>query len=129
MKLSEIKGERVFDVIADIIEPIAVIAENPTARDFFEKKRPPEGMSAREFVMQRVKKTLPVLLKENKHELLAIFAAINGESTEDYAKHFDLLTMMRDCTDLLTDDAFLSLFISAQNEKSFGSAQENTGAH
>lgn len=128
MKLSEIKGERVFDVIADIIEPIAIIAENPSAKEFFEKRKPPEGMNAREFVMQRIKKTLPELLKSNKHELLAIFAAINGESAEEYAKHFDLLRMMRDCTDLLTDDAFISLFISAQNEKSFGSAQENTEA-
>lgn len=129
MKLSEIKGERVFDVIADIIEPIAIIAENPSAKEFFTKKKMPEGMNAKEFVMHRVKTTLPALLKDNKRELIAIFAAINGETAQEYEKHLDLLTLMRDCTELLTDDAFMSLFFSAQTEKSSGSAQVNTEAH
>lgn len=110
MKLSEIKGERVFDVIADIIEPVAKIAENPTAKEFFTKKKPPEGMTAREYGIKRVREAAPALLRENKREMVEIFAAINGETPEKYAENLDLFVLLRDCTELMTDDAFISLF-------------------
>ena len=38
MKLSDIKGERTLDVIAEIIDPVANIAEDKAASDLFQKK-------------------------------------------------------------------------------------------
>ena len=129
MKLSEIKGERVFDVIADVIEPVAVIAESPAAKELFTRKSVPEGMNAKDFVVSRLRSGIPAIMKENKEELVAIFAAINGETVAEYKEHLDLLTLIKDATELLTDDAFKSLFISAQTGRSSGSARENTEAH
>lgn len=47
-------------------------------------------------------------------------------SAESYKGALNLVKLMRDATELLTDDAFTALFISAQSGKSSGSAQENT---
>ena len=63
MKLSDIQGDRVFDVIADIIDPIANIAEDEKASAMFRREKLPEGMTAKQFVTQRVRKALPSLLK------------------------------------------------------------------
>jgi hypothetical protein len=43
MKLSKIKGERAFDVIADIIDPIANIAEDKVAAALFQRQKLPDA--------------------------------------------------------------------------------------
>ena len=96
MKLSDIKGDRTLEVIAEIIDPIANIVEDDTASAMFRREKLPDGVTAKKFLLQRARKSLPVLLK--------------------------------DCTDLLTDETFSALFISAQSEKQSGSAPENTEA-
>lgn len=131
MKLSEIQGERVFDVIADITDPIANIAEDDAAFAIFRREKLPEGMTAKKFAMQRVRKALPALLKGHKGDLIAILAAIEGVSTETYKRSLNLVKLMRDAVDLLTDDAFTALFISAQTGRDgapSGSAPESITA-
>ncbi len=56
MRLSDIKGERTLDVIADIIDPIANIAEDEVASDLFKREKLPEGMTAKKFLLQRARK-------------------------------------------------------------------------
>ena len=126
MKLSDIQGERVFDVIADIIDPIANIAEDEKASAMFRREPLPEGMTAKQFATQRARKALPALLKGHKGDIIAILAAIEGVSAESYKGALNLVKLMQDATELLADDAFTALFISAQSEKSSGSAQGNT---
>ena len=126
MRLSDIQGERVFDVIADIIDPIANIAEDDTASALFKREKLPEGMTSKEFVTQRARKALPALLKGHKGDIIAILASIEGVSAESYKGALNLVKLMRDATELLTDDGFTALFLSAQSGKSSGSAQENT---
>lgn len=126
MRLSDIQGERVFDVIADIIDPIANIAEDDAASTLFKREKLPEGMTAKEFMAQRARKALPALLKGHKGDIIAILAAIEGVSEEQYKSELNLIKLMQDATELLSDETFGVLFISAQSEKSSGSAQENT---
>ena len=126
MRLSDIKGDRVFDVIADIIDPIANIASDETASSLFKREKLPEGMTAKEFVTQRARKALPALLKGHKGDIIAILASIEGVSAESYKGSLNIVKLMRDATELLTDEGFGGLFISAQSGTSSGSAQENT---
>lgn len=126
MKLSDIQGERVFDVIADIIDPIANIAEDEQASAMFRREKLPEGMMVKQFATQRARKALPALLKGHKDDIISILAAIEGVSTDAYKGALNLVKLMRDAAELLTDDAFTELFLSAQSENSSGSAQENT---
>lgn len=127
MKLSDIQGDRVFDVIADIIDPIANIAEDKKASAMFRREKLPDGMTAKRFMMQRARKALPVLLKDHKGDIIAILAAIEGVSADAYKDALNLVKLSQDTVELLTDDAFIELFLSAQSENSSGSAQENTG--
>lgn len=117
MKLSDVKGDRVFDVIADLIEPIANIASDKEATEMFKKKKVPEGMEAKAFLMQRLTKALPQLLKGHKKDMIAILSIIKGCSPEEYAEQLTIFTLARDCADLLNDKAFMELFISAQTEE------------
>lgn len=115
MKLSEIKGERTIDVIAEIIEPVINIAEDNEAVEIFERKPLPEGMTAKQFITKRLKTGLPKLLKNHKSDIITIIATIDGVEYSEYAENLNLATLMRDCVDLITDDAFMVFFKSAQN--------------
>lgn len=126
MKLSDVKGARTLEVIAEVIDPVANIAEDEAAAALFRREKLPEGMTAKKFLLQRVRKFLPVLLKKHKADLIAIMAAIEGTDKKSYEDSLSLIKLTRDVTDLLTDEAFAELFISAQSGTPSGSARENT---
>ena len=126
MRLSDIKGDRVFDVIADIIDPIANIASDETASAIFKREKLPEGMTAKAFLMERARKAVPALLKGHKSDIITVLATIEGTSADDYRASLTLAKLMQDTAELLTDEAFGELFIPAQSGASSGSAQENT---
>lgn len=113
MKLSDIKGDRVFDVIADIIDPIANMVQDKDVAAMFERKAVPDGMKARDFFAERMRKGLPVLLKGHKADIIAIMAAIEGVTPEQYAESLDFPKLFTDVMELATDDAFLD-FLSSQ---------------
>lgn len=127
MKLSEIQGERVFDVIADIIDPIANIATSESASMLFKREKCPDGVTAKAFMAQRIRKALPALLRAHKTDIITILSAVGGVSADEYKKTLNLAKLMKDTTELLTDEAFTELFASAQSGISSGSAQESTG--
>lgn len=128
MRLSDIKGERTLDVIADIIDPIANIAEDETASALFKREKLPEGVTAKKFLLQRAKKAVPALLKGHKGDIIAILSTIEGTTPVEYAGTLNLVKLMKDTIDLLSDEAFTELFISAQTGETSGSAQETTEA-
>ena len=125
MKLSDIKGDRTLEVIAEIIDPIANIAEDEAAA-MFKPEKLPEGMDAKSFLTKRIRKSLPTLLRNHKSDIIAILSSIEGTSPEKYSSVLSLAKLIKDIIELLTDEAFAQLFISAQSGDSSGSAQENT---
>lgn len=129
MKFSEVKGDRVFDVTADCIGSIANIAADEDAVALFKREKLPEGMTATAFAWQRVKSSVPSLLRNHKADLIAILASIEGVSQEEYTASLDLLKLYKDISELFTDEAVARLFTSAQIETdtiSSGSAPEST---
>ena len=107
MKLSEIKGERCFDVIADLVEPVAIIASDEKTLELFKKRKVPKGMSPQEFFIQRMRDGLPALLKHHKGELVDIIAVINGVDREEYIADLNMAKLFSDVIDLLNDDDLL----------------------
>lgn len=129
MNLSDIKGERTFDVIADIIEPIANIASDKEASEMFRRKKVPDGMEAKDFLIGRLKKSVPILLRTHKQDIIDILASIEGVPADEYTKSLNLVKLTKDAINLITDQTFLELFISAQDSPvSSGSAQESITA-
>lgn len=131
MKLSDVKGERTLDVIAEIIEPIANIAEDEVATEIFSRKKLPEGMTANQFMLRRIKKSIPALIRNHKNDLITILCTIEGSSIDEYKSTLNLAKLSKDVLDLLTDEEFMGLFTSAQtgNGNSSGSVSENITEH
>lgn len=128
MKLSEIKDDRTLEVIAEVIDPICNIVEDDEAMAMFRREKLPEGMEPKAFLAARARKALPTLLKKHKGDIIAIFSAIEGVSPEEYKSTLNLVKLTKDVIDLLTDEAFSELFISAQGENTSGSAPVNIEA-
>lgn len=107
MKLSELKGERAIEVIADLIAPITNIALDQKNLQLF-KNKPQEGESAAELGAREIKEKMPKLLKTHKDDVLSILCAINGTKPEDMS----LVDIIKGTIDLLNDEEFRSLFLS-----------------
>lgn len=122
MKLSDIKGDRVLDVIADIIDPIANMVQDKDVAAMFKREAVPEGMEARDFFAKRMRKGLPVLLKGHKADIIAVMAAIEGVTPERYAASLDFPKLFTDVMDLVTDDAFLNFLSSSETGKDVGAS-------
>lgn len=130
MKLSDIKGDRVLDTIADIIDPIANMVQDKDVAAMFKREAVPDGMEARDFFAKRMRKGLPVLLKRHKADIIAVMAAIEGVTPEQYAVSLDFPKLFTDVMELVTDDAFLDFLSSSETGKGAdapGSASANSG--
>lgn len=108
MRLSQIKGDRVFDVIAEIIDPIANIAQDNDAMALFKREKVPEGMDSTQFFISRMKKAVPALLKSHKKDVVTILATINGVSNEEYLKNVTMASLIKDLFEMITDEELLS---------------------
>lgn len=111
MRLNDIKGDRVFDAIADIIEPACNIAADTAASRAFRPEERPQDMTVQEFALKRASEAIPQLLRGHKDDLVRIFAALNGVTPEEYREKLTLATLVRDLAELMTDEdlkAFLA---------------------
>lgn len=113
MRLSDIKGDRVFDVIADITGPVINIASDKDARRLFRKEAPPAGVAPKAFALQKISRCVPALLRGHKDDLVTILASIKGVSKDEYLETLDLCRLTVDVFELLNDEEFLTFFTSA----------------
>lgn len=119
MKLSDVKGERAFDVIAELVVPVANLAESEDVKALMTPKRKPKGLTAEQFMLQRVKEALPSIVREHKGDVVAILAAIAGVTPEEYVEGMSLPSLITDVIDLMTDDAFTA-FLASQDTNGVG---------
>ncbi len=113
MKLSEIRGERALDVLAEIIEPAVEI------------------MADKEFAMllQRnmAVKAASHAIKNHKKAVLTMMAALDGEPVETYNP--SLLALPRKLLEIINDPEMVSLFQSQDHPSEAGASgpvSENT---
>lgn len=108
MKLSEIKGERALEVIADLIEPITNIASDKNCKGAF-VTHPEEGETNEEAVARNIKEKIPTLLKSHKKDLVNIVGTLEGKNAEELS----LIEITHSVLEMLNDKALLQLFFSA----------------
>lgn len=113
MRLSDVKGERAIEVVADIIEPIYRIAQDEAAIDVFRPKECPEGTDPKAFMAARMAKGVPALLRGHKADLIAILAAIEGADPDEYAESLDLAKLTASLVEMVTDPALLGFLASS----------------
>lgn len=108
MKLSELKGERAVEVIADLIEPITNIAMDQKNLQLFRASKK-DGETARDAAIRDFKEKIPIMLKTHKEDILAILCAVNGTKPEDLS----VMDIFRGAVELVGDKEFLDLFLSS----------------
>lgn len=113
MRLSDIKGERVFDVIADLVDPVAAIATSDEVKELRTKRECPDGVDPRDYMAARIKRVLPKLIREHKGDAIKVLATIEGVTTEEYAESLTIPKLIADATDLVSDEVFLDFLASA----------------
>lgn len=97
MKLSEIKGKKAIEMIADLMEPIAKILENGEIKKAVDNNEP-------------VIKIVQRLLKGWPDEVITILALLDGEKPETY--EVNLLTLPVKVLELINDPEIQTLFFS-----------------
>lgn len=115
MKLSDIKGEKAIDVLAEIIEPLAEIFSDPEVAEAGRK--------------QSKAKAVSVALKKHKEKVLYVLAVLDEEDPETYSP--SLVSLPAKVLDILADPEVSELFTSQgqkEEETPSGSAMEITEA-
>lgn len=110
VKLSDIRGERVFDVIAEVMGPIANIALDEDAARMFRRETPPDGVTPWQLFLGRLRDSLPVLCTTHRDDLVSILAAISGVPRDEYMDGLTLGGLFSDMIELVTDTEFVSFF-------------------
>lgn len=118
MKLSDVRGERTLEVVADLIGPVASIATDEEVMALFVPKTTPEGITPNQYFAQRMAKAVPQLVRGHKDDIVSILATIGGKTPEEYKSGMTLPSLMKDVTELLTDDGFADFFQSLGTSQS-----------
>ena len=109
MKLSDIKGPRAVDVIAELIQPLANIAGDRENIGHLFSHEIVEGKTEAESTAERLKENVPLLLKTHNADILAILSVINDEDPESIS----VPKIITGILDLIGDEDFMALFMSA----------------
>lgn len=114
MRLSEIRGERALDALADLIDPVSIIAQDREIRLAIQNGN-------NNFAIKQG-------LKKHKKEVMQILAILDGEDVETYSPN--ILTVPTKLLEILNDPDLASLFQSQGQimNTSSGSVTENTEA-
>ena len=99
MKLSEIKGERALDVLADLIDPVAEIFGDKEISAALQSGKAPA-------------KAIKLALKNHKRAVLDMMAALDGEDPATYQP--SLFVLPKRLLDLLNDPEVQQLFSSQE---------------
>jgi len=115
MKLSDIKGEAALEAMADLIDPVAEIAQDKILVGLIRAKNFAEAVK--------------LGLKKHKKSVLAVLAILNQQDIETYNP--SLADIPKMLLELFNDKELLDLFQSqaeTMEKTSSSSVMENTGA-
>lgn len=112
MRLTDYENEEALELLADIIEPAAVIMSDKKVSDMVQSGTP-------------VLIIAPYILREHKKEVVEVVAGVHRESPATYK--FNAVSLLSDLLDIINDPELISLFTSqGQNlqDTNSGSAME-----
>ena len=122
MKLSDFKGEEAIEVMAEIIEPLAMILADKEIQTLAKQEKKPAPV-----------KYIKPALKNHKEEVITVLATLNRKSVDEFKKELTLLNLPIMLVDMINDPEMQNLFRSqgqaiVTSSPLSGSATENTEA-
>ena len=114
MKLSDYKGEKALDVLADLIDPASEIFGDKEIIDAFRNGKKLKGVK--------------FAIKNHKKSVIELLAILDDEDPEKYAEKINLLTLPVKLLQILNDSELAQTFSSqgqTGDATSSGSVSEN----
>lgn len=122
MRLSEVKGERTFDVVAQVIPSILSIAGDKRITSILSTGRADgDTRSNEEIAAEKASQVLPLFLNTHRKETISILAAIKGQTPEEFVAEVNLMSLATDVFEMLSDEVVMG-FLKSQS-KGLGSSE------
>lgn len=122
MKLSEYRGDDALEVLAELIEPAVEILADADIAAAWRDKDPNKTRG------QKQLKAVSIALKKHKEAVIAILAALDHETPDEYRKKINVVTLPKKLLEVLNDKDLRTFFISQEQTKAeaSGSASAST---
>jgi hypothetical protein len=111
MKLSEVKGEKALDMLADLIEPIMEIIEDKEVSKILKSRYNKDKADSTKIILGRA---VSAAIKNHKKAVITILATLDDIPVDQY--ECNLLSLPKKMMDIINDPAIFDLFTSQSQE-------------
>lgn len=111
MKLSEVKGEKALDMLADLIEPIMEIIEDKEVSKILKSRHNKDKAESTKIILGRA---VSAAIKNHKKAVITILATLDDIPVDQY--ECNLLSLPKKMMDIINDPAIFDLFTSQSQE-------------
>lgn len=111
MKLSEVKGEKALDMLADLIEPIMEIIEDKEVSKILKSRHSKDKADSTKIILGRA---VSAAIKNHKKAVITILATLDDIPVDQY--ECNLLSLPKKMMDIINDPAIFDLFTSQSQE-------------
>jgi hypothetical protein len=111
MKLSEVKGEKALDMLADLIEPIMEIIEDKEVSKILKSRHNKDKADSTKIILGRA---VSAAIKNHKKAVITILATLDDIPVDQY--ECNLLSLPKKMMDIINDPAIFDLFTSQSQE-------------
>lgn len=122
MKLSEYRGDDALEVLAELLDPAVEILADADIAAAWRDKNPnkPRG--------QKQLKAVSIAIKKHKEAVIAILAALDHETPDEYREKINVVTLPKKLLEVLNDKDLRNFFTSQEQTKvePSGSASAST---
>lgn len=125
MKLSEYRGDDALEVLAELIEPTVEILADADIAAAWRDRNPNKTRG------QKQLKAVSIALKKHKEAVIAILAALDHETQDEYREKINVVTLPKKLLEVLNDKDLRAFFTSQEQTRGVpsGSASASTEAH
>lgn len=122
MKLSEYRGDDALEVLAELIEPAVEILADADIAAAWRDKNPNKTRG------QKQLKAVSIAIKKHKEAVIAILAALDHETPDEYREKINVVTLPKKLLEVLNDKDLRNFFTSQEQTKDepSGSASAST---
>ena len=122
MKLTEYRGDDALDVLAELLEPAVEILADADIAAAWRDKNPNKTRG------QKQPKAVSIAIKKHKEAVIAILAALDHETPDEYREKINVVTLPKKLLEVLNDKDLRNFFTSQEQTKGepSGSASAST---
>lgn len=122
MKLSEYRGDDALEVLAELLEPAVEILADADIAAAWRDKNPNKTRG------QKQLKAVSIAIKKHKEAVIAILAALDHETPDEYREKINVVTLPKKLLEVLNDKDLRTFFTSQEQTKDVpsGSASAST---